>query len=313
MAKHEGVESKTPQVSIIMNCYNGEKYLQEAINSIYAQTYKNWEIIFWDNASTDNSAEIAKSYDERLRYFKGDKTVPLYEVRNRALREACGKYIAILDCDDMWRPHKLEKQVALFEKNKNAGLIYSNVEILERDGMRRNKFHTMQPSGRIFRNLIRKYNINLQTVMISREALNSFDHGFDDFLHFGGDADLFLRIARLWDILYLPDVTAVYREHNESDTANKVDLFPMEMEYILCKLSKTEKDFFKKYEYEIMSWRRTSMLIIAVTRWKAGKNREARQFIRYYLSGFYIFFLIYILSFLPYNIFSFVRKLVGIK
>lgn len=302
-----------PAVSVIMNCYNGERYLREAIDSIYAQTYKDWEIIFWDNASTDNSARIAKGYDERLRYFKGKETVPLYAARNFALKEARGKYIAILDCDDLWMPKKLEKQVELFEKNRNAGLIYSNVEILERSGKRRPKFYKNQPGGMIFRHLIRKYNINLQTVMISREALNSLDHWFDDFLHFGGDADLFLRIARLWDILYLPDVTAVYREHDESDTANKVDLFPMEMEYILCKLSKTEKDFFKKYEYEIMTWRRYSMLIIVVTRWKATKTREARQFIRYYLSGFYIFFLIYILSFLPYNIFSFIRKLIRIK
>ena len=62
-----------PLVSVIMNCYNGEKYLREAIDSIYAQTYTNWEIIFWDNASTDNSAEIAKLSDSRLKYFYGEE------------------------------------------------------------------------------------------------------------------------------------------------------------------------------------------------------------------------------------------------
>ena len=64
------MSEKTPLVSIIINCYNGEKYLAEAINSIYAQTYKNWEIIFWDNASIDNSANIAKSYDKKLKYYR---------------------------------------------------------------------------------------------------------------------------------------------------------------------------------------------------------------------------------------------------
>ena len=58
-----------PLVSVIMNCYNGEKYLHKAINSVYAQTFENWEIIFWDNASTDSSAEIARSYDGKIRYF----------------------------------------------------------------------------------------------------------------------------------------------------------------------------------------------------------------------------------------------------
>ena len=113
-----------PTVSVIMNCFNGEKYLREAIDSVYAQTYKNWEIIFWDNASTDNSAEIAKSYDEKLRYFRGEKTVPLYAARNLALKQAKGKYIAFLDCDDYWLPQKLERQVEIFESDKKIGLVY---------------------------------------------------------------------------------------------------------------------------------------------------------------------------------------------
>ena len=61
------------KVSVLMNCYNGEKYLREAIDSVYAQTYPDWEIIFIDNVSTDNSALIAKSYDSRLRYYKTEK------------------------------------------------------------------------------------------------------------------------------------------------------------------------------------------------------------------------------------------------
>lgn len=302
-----------PTVSVIMNCLNGSKYLREAIDSVYAQTYKDWEIIFWDNASKDNSAQIANSYDKKLRYFRGERTVPLYAARNLALKEARGRYITFLDCDDMWMPQKLEKQTELFEGNKDIGLIYSNVEILERGGLRRNKFNKIQPSGKIFRQLIRKYNINLQTVIISREALDSLDHWFDDFLHFGGDADLFFRIARCWDVFYLSDATAVYREHDESDTSTKTDMFPMEMEYILNKLSKIEKNFFKEYEYEIMSWRKYSMLGIIVARWKAGRRRDARRFILGYLSASRLFFLIYLLSFLPYKVFSSIRKFFGIN
>ncbi|MEK7079138.1 MAG: glycosyltransferase, partial [Patescibacteria group bacterium] len=69
--------NSVPKVSIIMNCFNGSKYLRESIDSVYAQTYRNWEIIFWDNASTDNSAEIAKNYDSRLRYFRSERNYPL--------------------------------------------------------------------------------------------------------------------------------------------------------------------------------------------------------------------------------------------
>ena len=70
-----------PLVSIIVNCYNGEKYLQDAINSIYAQSYQNWEIIFWDNNSNDNSAEIALSCDKKLRYYKSQSTTTLGKAR----------------------------------------------------------------------------------------------------------------------------------------------------------------------------------------------------------------------------------------
>ncbi len=87
------------EVSIIMNCLNGEKYLKDSIGSIYSQTYDNWEIIFWDNASTDRSDEIAQSYDSRLKYFRSDETYSLGKARNLAVSKAKGEYIAFLDVD----------------------------------------------------------------------------------------------------------------------------------------------------------------------------------------------------------------------
>ena len=75
-------------VSIIMNCYNGSKYLDEALQSIINQTYKNWELIFWDNLSNDNSKEIFKKYnDKRFKYFLADKHTVLYEARNLAIKK----------------------------------------------------------------------------------------------------------------------------------------------------------------------------------------------------------------------------------
>jgi len=78
-----------PLVSILMNCYNGEKFLREAIESVLAQTYNNWELIFWDNQSTDQSAEIFNSFgDKRLKYFYASKHTKLYEARNYAFEKA---------------------------------------------------------------------------------------------------------------------------------------------------------------------------------------------------------------------------------
>ena len=93
-------KAQFPLVSIIMNCFNGEEFLCEAIDSVYAQSYTNWEIIFWDNASTDQTASIAKSYDKKLKYFRTSKTTSLGEARVAATKKARGKYLAFLDVDD---------------------------------------------------------------------------------------------------------------------------------------------------------------------------------------------------------------------
>ena len=100
-----------PKVSVIMNCFNGEKYLRESLDSIFCQTYEDWEIIFWDNASTDGTQQIATSYDSRLKYFRAEVNTPLGSARNMALEKATATYVAFLDSDDYWQKKKLEIQV----------------------------------------------------------------------------------------------------------------------------------------------------------------------------------------------------------
>ena len=89
------INNSNPLVSIIMNCFNGERYLKDSIDSIINQTYKNWELIFWDNRSEDESAKIFKSYnDKRLKYFMADEHTSLYKARNLAIKESTGELIS---------------------------------------------------------------------------------------------------------------------------------------------------------------------------------------------------------------------------
>lgn len=106
-------------VSIIMPSYNTAKYIGESIESVQRQTYQNWELIIVDDCSPDNTDEVVKSYlsDERINYFKNEKNSGAAVSRNRALREAKGKWIAFLDSDDLWMPEKLKKQISFMEKN----------------------------------------------------------------------------------------------------------------------------------------------------------------------------------------------------
>ena len=101
-----------PKASIIMNCYNGEKFLRESLNSIINQTYKNWELIFWDNLSNDKSKMILNEFDDnRIKYFSSKNFLSLYEARNQAILKCSGKYIFFLDVDDIWFENKVEEQI----------------------------------------------------------------------------------------------------------------------------------------------------------------------------------------------------------
>ena len=116
-----------PLISIIVNCHNGELYLKKSIKSIISQSYKNWEIIFFDNKSTDNSKKIIKKFeDHRINYFRSNKFLNLYQARNLAVEKAKGKYLCFLDVDDYWTKDKLKKQINFILKNKEYKIVYSN-------------------------------------------------------------------------------------------------------------------------------------------------------------------------------------------
>ena len=121
------IKTNKPLVSIIMNCRNGEKYLKQSIKSILCQSFHNWELIFWDNKSIDNSKKILFTFkDKRIKYFYSNKNIKLYEARNKAIKKASGKYITFLDVDDFWKKKKLENQLRIFKKDDSINFIYSN-------------------------------------------------------------------------------------------------------------------------------------------------------------------------------------------
>lgn len=121
-------------VSVIMPSYNTGKFIAESINSVLSQTYNNLELIIVDDCSTDNTDEVVKSFDDkRIRYFKNEKNSGAAVSRNRALREAKGKWIAFLDSDDLWIEDKLEKQIKFMSEN-NYHFSYTNYEEIDESG-----------------------------------------------------------------------------------------------------------------------------------------------------------------------------------
>lgn len=211
-----------PEVSVIMNCLNCAKYLREAIDSVYAQNYQDWEIIFWDNASTDNSADIAKSYDNKLRYFRGEHTIPLGYARNMALEKATGTYVAFLDCDDLWLPEKLEKQMELFNKNPEVALVYSNCYVIDKSGnIMKTSFDTSEPArGQAFNELFLRNNfIPLLTVVIRKKVLDTAGK-FEPLYKICEEYDIFLKITHSHLIDYVDSPLAKYRVHSANFSIN---------------------------------------------------------------------------------------------
>ena len=122
-------------VSIVMPSYNTANYIEASIESVRHQTYENWELIIVDDCSTDNTDEVVRPFltDGRIRYLKNEQNSGAAISRNRALREAKGKWIAFLDSDDLWLPEKLEKQVTFMEQN-GYHFSYTNYEEINMAG-----------------------------------------------------------------------------------------------------------------------------------------------------------------------------------
>ena len=123
-------------VSIIMNCHNGERYLKESLKSVLNQSYRNWELIFFDNASTDKSKYIFNTFtDSRFKYFFSKKKINLYKARNLAIKETKGNFIAFIDVDDLWEKknmlfHILIVLIFLKKTKKKKYLLKKNCQVV---------------------------------------------------------------------------------------------------------------------------------------------------------------------------------------
>ena len=226
--------NKNPLVSVVMNCYNGEKYLREAIDSIYAQTYKSWEIIFWDNASSDSSASIANSYDSNLRYFREKNTIPLGAARNKALEQCRGEFITFLDVDDLWFPEKLVLQIQKIQSEPDTIVCYSDgYDMYEREKTKK-RFSSYTNikyfEGDIFSKLIISNFINWQTVLINKKLAGDNLY-FNETLTFAEDHEILLRLSLLGDVTFSPEPLIYYRIH-ENNMSRDYELILDESEKI---------------------------------------------------------------------------------
>lgn len=208
-------------VSIVMPCYNAEKYIEKAINSVICQSYSKWELLVVDDCSIDNSAQIVKKLaetDSRVKYFRlnensGSPAAP----RNVALKNALGSYIAFLDADDEWLPNKLKIQLE-FMIDRDIKFSCTSYEIKFLNG---NSIKYVPPSEVSYDDLLKNNSIGCLTAMIDKEIIK------EDLFPVMGHEDyaLWLRVlSRGYKVCAVPEVLAIYNKIESSVSSNKLRL-----------------------------------------------------------------------------------------
>lgn len=205
---------KQPKVTVLMGVYNGETYLREAIESILAQTFTDFEFVIIDDGSTDKSLEIIKSYtDPRIRLVRNPKNMRLIYTLNRGLDLAKGEYVARMDADDISDPTRLEKQVTFLDNHSKVGVCGTYVRIFTRiPGVGVTpKFPTK--SEEIKATLLFENAVQHPAVMLRKKILDKYMVRYSsDFLHIE-DYELWVRLAKYCDFAIIPEVLLFYRLH----------------------------------------------------------------------------------------------------
>ena len=219
--------SKSSLVSIIMNCHNSQKYLRQSISSVINQSYKNWEIIFWDNKSTDKSRKIVESFkNKKIKYFFSKKLTNLGKARNLAVKKAKGKYIAFIDTDDTWPKNKLKIQMEFLKKNnfKICFIILNNFYQKKRIKEKKVKKYIKKITTQ---SLLNDYQLGIITVIMEKSLFKL--KKFNEKLNILEDFDLFIHLSLHTNIGFINKVLADYRIHGKNLTIKKNNLYINEL------------------------------------------------------------------------------------
>lgn len=220
-------EIKNPLVSVVINCHNCGKFLQEAIDSVYGQTYQNWEIVLWDNASTDEGCRVKEAYDGRIKYFYSNECEKLYSARNKALAECNGKLIAFLDSDDIWEESKLEKQVGACLLGD--GVIYSKFQFIDQNGKNISMRDVDYRLGLSAKGLLTNNPISISSVMINTDIVKDFE--FDKRYNLLGDFDLWFRLSLEYSFSFIDETLEFSRQHKNCTSIVEKDGWIREQRY----------------------------------------------------------------------------------
>lgn len=216
----------TPRVSVLMPVYNGEPYLSEAVDSILAQSFADFEFIIVDDGSTDNTWPILQEYaarEPRIVLTRNDANVGLARSLNKGLELAQGEYVARMDADDISLPRRLATQVAFLDEYPDIGVVGSFVQLIDEDGALGAVWHYPTMPGLLLWSLSFHSPLAHPSVVFRRRLVEEVG-GYDEALLANQDRDLWHRLSSLTRLSNLPDVLLLYRQHPDTISQRQADV-----------------------------------------------------------------------------------------
>jgi glycosyltransferase involved in cell wall biosynthesis len=207
--------TQNPTFSIIMPVYNAERFLSEALDSAFAQTFTDFEVVVVDDGSTDNTAQILASYGERIRVLTQENGGPS-KARNAAIRASRGEFIAFLDSDDIWDARKLELQIAVMREDENIGFCFSDCQYFDSENIwEGNMGSRVPPMEQMFDAMLTEHFITLSSVVVRRKCVDAVGP-FDESLIGCEDYNFYLRVADRYGFHFMPQSLVKSRCHADN-------------------------------------------------------------------------------------------------
>lgn len=226
-----------PKVSVIMPAYNAEKYIKEAIDSILAQTFTDFEFIIIDDGSTDGTAEIIRTYhDCRIKYLKNAQNAGIVFSLNRGLDIARGVYIARMDADDISLPERFEKQTVYMDEHPDIAVCGTAMELFCDSKVIGRRFPSKEPE-KLKVDLFFSCGIAHPSVMMRRAVITRLG-GYDPMYNGMEDYELWCRVAETYRLTVLPEILLRYRIHHAQVTQNPSPRYKEQM----CRLKRRQTE-----------------------------------------------------------------------
>jgi glycosyltransferase involved in cell wall biosynthesis len=212
---------KNPKVTVLMSVYNGEKYLNEAIDSILGQTFKDFEFLIINDGSTDKTAEILKSYnDPRIKIINNEKNIGLTKSLNKGLKLARGEYIARQDADDISCDNRLERQIKFLDKNLDIAIVGTNYFRINEKGDIIQKIKRQEKDKNIKKYLLSGNQLGHGTIMFRKSCFEKVGFYREEF-KFAQDYDLVLRFSEKYKLANIPETLYKWRINSNSVSVSR--------------------------------------------------------------------------------------------